>query len=110
MQYKTWGIKGSENVNVYVNGDDKEGVTVLACITASRTKLPLWIIAEGKTKVCHKQLGDVPCQNVTHSEKGWTTTDTFSEFLMSLRERYTDEDPIYPGSLPNENLPFIFNS
>ena len=92
---KTWGIKGSANVNVYVNGDDKEGVTVLACITASRTKLPLWIIAEGKTKVCHKQLGDVPCHNVTHSEKGWTTTDTFSEFLMSLRERYPDEDPIY---------------
>lgn len=92
---RTWGTKGANDVRIYVNGAAKEGVTVLAAITATRCKLPLWIIAKGTTERCHAQLGNTQGHNVTHSESGWSTVETFSEFLMSLRERYPDDEPIY---------------
>ena len=83
------------DVKVYIQGAQKEGLTVLASITASRCKLPLWIIAKGTTERCHAQVGDPQGHLVTHSENGWTTVETFSEYLMSLRERYPDDDPVY---------------
>lgn len=92
---RTWGKKGASDVRVFIQGTEKEGVTVLASITASRCKLPLWIIAKGTTERCHGQIGDPQGHLVTHSETGWTTVETFSEFLMSLRERYPDDEQVY---------------
>ena len=92
---RTWGKRGTCDVKVYIQGAQKEGLTVLASITASRCKLPLWIIAKGTTERCHAQVGDPQGHLVTHSENGWTTVETFSEYLMSLRERYPDDGPVY---------------
>ena len=69
--------------------------SAVASITASRCKLPLWIIAKGTTERCHAQVGDPQGHLVTHSGNGWTTVETFGEYLMSLRERYPDGDPVY---------------
>ena len=60
-----------------------------------RGKLPLFLIAKGKTDLCHQQLGDPQGHLVGHSKKGWTTVDTFSEFLMAVREHFRDDDPVY---------------
>ena len=92
---RIWGKRGTCDVKVYAHGADKEGVTVLASITAPRCKLPLWIVAKGTTEWCHSRVGDPQGHWATHSEKGWTTMETFSEFLMSLRERYPDDKPVY---------------
>ena len=86
---------GLEQVEVELDAKEKEGLTVLAFVTASCLKLPLWLIAKGKTDACHEQLGDPQGHLVAHSESGWTTVGTFSQFLMSLKERFADDEPIY---------------
>ena len=91
----TWGRTGEQDVSVHLDGDEKEGITVVACVTASGCKLPLWLIAKGKSDRCHGQLGDPQGHLVTHSESGWSTAETFSLFLMSIRERFRDDGPIY---------------
>ena len=95
MDLTTWGRRGDEQVDVQLDAKEKEGLTVLACVTASCLILPLWLIAKGKTDACHEQLGDPQGHLVAHSESGWTTVETFSQFLMSVRERFADDDPIY---------------
>ena len=95
MDLRTWGKRGEEAVGVHVNAVEKEGLTVVACVTASGCKLPLFLIAKGKTDLCHQQLGDPQGHLVGHSKKGWTTVDTFSEFLMAVREHFRDDDPVY---------------
>ena len=92
---KTWGRRGEDGIHVCVNGCDKDGITVVAAVTAARTKLPLSLIASGKTTACEKNLGDVSCHHKTHSETGWSTVDTFSEYLMFMREHYGDDDKIW---------------
>ena len=95
MDLTTWGHRGDEEIHVDLDAREKEGLTVVACVTASCLKLPLWLIAKGTTDACHGQLGDPQGHLVTHSESGWTTADTFCQFLMSLRERFVDDEPIY---------------
>ena len=84
---RTWGEKGADSVQIHPNGGEKDGVTVVAAITAAGTKLPLQIIATGKTSLSEKQLGDVAHHITAHSRKGWTVGVTFREFLMHIRER-----------------------
>ena len=91
----TWGRTGEEAVSIHLDGDEKEGITVVACVTASGCKLPLWLIAKGKSDRCHDQLGETCGHLVTHSESGWSTVETFSLFIMSVRERFPDNDPVY---------------
>ena len=95
MDLRTWGKKGAEEVGVHVNAAEKQGLTVVACVTASGCKLPLYLIAKGKTELCHQQLGDPQGHLVGHSETGWSTVDTFSEFLLAVREHFNDDDPVY---------------
>ena len=95
MDLTTWGRRGDEEVHVDIDASEKAGLTVVACVTASCLKLPLWLIAKGKTDACHEQLGDPQGHLVAHSESGWSTVDTFSQFLMSVRERFPDDEPVY---------------
>ena len=82
---RTWGQRGADSVQIHPNGDEKDGITVMAAITAAGTKLPLQIIAPGKTGLVERRLGDVGYHMVTHSPKGWTTGSTFREFLTAVR-------------------------
>jgi hypothetical protein len=94
---KTWAEKGAQGVHLQISGNEKEKLTVLATVAADRTKLPLVILAEGKTdRVEVSQLGDVGPHFTDHSESGWTTTDTFVRYLRFLRERlFPDDMPIW---------------
>jgi hypothetical protein len=85
----TWAPVGADGVSVGLNASDKESITVLASITAARTKLPLQFIAKGRTvRAERNQLGDIEYHETTHSESGWTTTATFLLYLQWLRARY----------------------
>lgn len=84
---RTWGENGPDSLQIHPNGDEKDGVTVVAAVTAAGTKLPLQIIATGETALCEKQLGDVAHHVTAQSRKGWTVGSTFREFLMHIRER-----------------------
>jgi hypothetical protein len=87
----TWSETGADSVQVEANGDEKAAITVTAAITASNQKLPLQIIAKGKTGRVHfTQLGDVGNNWVDHSQSGWQTEVTFGTYLRCLRNHYGD--------------------
>jgi hypothetical protein len=50
--FKTWAVKGAESAHCIVANDDKQGVTVIAGISAAGGKLPLTVIGKGKTRRC----------------------------------------------------------
>ena len=79
--------RGQDSVKLNIDGDQKAGFTIIGTISSDGAKLPLVIIAKGRTKRCHKQLGKHPnfSYKVFHSEKGWTTEAVFSEYLEWIR-------------------------
>jgi hypothetical protein len=46
---QTWAPTGAQNISPAVDGNEKDSFTVVAAITAARTKLPLFLIAAEKT-------------------------------------------------------------
>lgn len=89
---KTWAETGFENVQIRVNGNKKECVTALATIAADGTKCPLFLIAKGKTARCEEsQLGDTAYHFRTHSINGWSTHDTFKEYLHFISDLYNNQ-------------------
>lgn len=92
---KTWAEKGAQNIQFHINGDEKESITVLATITSIGTKCPLFVIAKGKTKQCEEsQLGDTAYHYKTHSENGWSTNETFQEYLHFI-SNYFNHEPLH---------------
>jgi hypothetical protein len=93
---RTWANRGAENVSLHISWKEKDAFTVVAAITAARTKLPLSLIAVGKTSVVEEShFGDVAYHRTDHSESGWTTYDTFERWLSWLRSVYDDGEPIW---------------
>lgn len=90
---KCWHKKGEDHVIRYVNGDPKNRITVVAGIRADGVKLPLQFIASGKTDyVCESQLGDVNYHFRSFSENGWTTINTFKDYIVGIRDYYGYDD------------------
>jgi hypothetical protein len=93
---KTWAPCGSDNVQVTIGGNDKDSFTALCSITAARRKLPMVMIAKGKTtRAEHSQLGDVEPHVAMHSESGWITVEGFQEYLTLLKQEFPGDDPIF---------------
>ena len=89
---KTWAETGSQNIQIRVNGNPKDSITVLATIAADGTKCPLFIIAKGKTERCEEsQLGDTAYHFKTHSVNGWSTNETFQEYLHFISNYYNGQ-------------------
>jgi hypothetical protein len=54
------GWKGMDGASLDIRGKEKATTTALATITADNRKLPLFVIAKGKTKTSEStQLGDI---------------------------------------------------
>jgi hypothetical protein len=93
---RTWAQRGGQNIALQIGGREKDCFTVVAAITAVRIKLPLTLIAAGKTIVVeHSHFGDVADHQTDHSQSGWTTHETFERWLIWVRGRYDDGDPIW---------------
>ena len=89
----TWAEKGSSNVSISVDGNEKDSITALCAITATGTKLPMMLIASGKTPAVEEsQLGDVFHHWTSHSENGWTTEETFIEYLQNLADHFNYQE------------------
>jgi hypothetical protein len=81
----TWAATGSENVAIEIPGDEKTSITAMATITADHQKLPLYLIAKGKTsRVEISQLGKIGIHQADHSPNGWQTVDTMKRYLKWL--------------------------
>jgi hypothetical protein len=88
----TWAKKGSNDVVVNIDYNTKTSITSIATITADPDfmRLPLVMIAQGKTKACEKQLGNHPEHTfyTLHSESGWSNTEFMIQYLTILRQLY----------------------
>jgi hypothetical protein len=92
---RTIAERGVEVVHSYVEGDAKACFTFFASCLADGSKLPLILLAKGKTARCHRQFGDHPGYDyrVWNSPTGWCKDYLVIDFLHVLRERF-GPDPI----------------
>jgi hypothetical protein len=90
---QTVAPRGAETVHQYTEGDAKANFTFFATITAGGAKLPLILIAKGKTDRCHKQFGshDAYDYEIWHSPTGWCTEPLMIRYLHWLRHRIPEE-------------------
>jgi hypothetical protein len=90
----TWAQKGADDVRINLTYNAKECITAIATITKDplHYKLPMALIAKGKTARCEKQLGDHPHHDywVLRSESGWSNTAVMEEYLQRLRVYYDE--------------------
>jgi hypothetical protein len=93
----TWAKKGAKTVNLRIQGNQKDCITVMGTVTASLRKLPLVILAKGKSCTVEvTQLGDTGENYTDHSESGWTTEMTFDNYLRWLRRtQFPDREPLW---------------
>ena len=76
----TRATRGADAVTINATDDEKKMVTVMASVTASGRKLPLMVIAAGKSR--HReatQLGETHLSH--HTETGWMNADAFRVYL-----------------------------
>ena len=85
--------KGKESVALNIKGDKKAGFTIMGTISSDGEKFPLFMIAEGATERCRKQLGNHPnfSYKVIHTESGWMSSGGFLEYLGWIREVVQNE-------------------
>lgn len=89
---KTWAEKGSQNVQIHVNGNVKESITALVTVATDGTKCPLYLIAQGDSNTCEKtQFGDTVHHFTNHSHKGWSTSETFQDYLHKISDHFHNE-------------------
>jgi hypothetical protein len=93
---RTWMPTGSDHVTISIEGNEKRSFTALCSITAARRKLPMIMIAKGKTsRVEQSQLGDIQPHVAMHSGSGWITIPTFEDYLRLLKRDFPGDEPIY---------------
>ena len=85
--FLTWALKGCESVTCFVSNDAKEGVTVIASISASGEKWPMMLIGKGKTRRClhNYQLTDDIWTSL--SESGWTRESVMFDYLDKVHDK-----------------------
>ena len=88
----TWARKGAKSVKVNINYNKKQCLTAIATILAASDgpdygKLPLYLIAKGKTNRCHQQIENIAdyTYEIDHSPSGWTTVPVMFNYLNWLR-------------------------
>jgi hypothetical protein len=92
----TWWDTGADDVAIHVDGDEKSVITVLATISASHKKWPLFFVAKGKTeRVERSQVGEIGIHWRSHSESGWMRQEIFAQYLHHLRQQVPDGEKIF---------------
>jgi hypothetical protein len=94
-QFLTVAQKGAEGISCLFDGDPKACITAIACIDAAGGRLPLWVVAKGKTsrsetKIrtrCHKDI-EAGRLFLTHQQSGWTSREIAAQYLEWLADRY----------------------
>lgn len=74
---------------IHSTGNEKENLTILFTISKDGEKLPGFAVARGKTDRCEEKfhidsVGDG--WEMTHSERGWCTTEVMLEYLRWFRQ------------------------
>jgi SH3-like domain-containing protein len=72
---------------------EKASFTAFGAICADGRKLPLWVIAKGKTVNCEKKFGHNPDVVMRHSESGWATENLIMEYLQWIHDGPAEGEP-----------------
>ena len=91
----TVAIRGSDEVQFQMKDDPKKSLTVIACCSRDGERLPLWVIAKGKTQICERKYRDdtrlrhfIQHKEVytDHSESGWSDQNLMIRYLQFLKD------------------------
>jgi hypothetical protein len=88
-----WAHKNLESVQCLIENNEKEGMTVIAAVTAAGIKLPLTVIGKSKTPRCLAAFHLSEQFWAATSASGWTT-DVMVTHLGMLRQRLYPEGPL----------------
>ena len=100
--HKVLAEKGIETVKIKQQAGEKQRLTAFGSITCDGKKLPLWVLAKGKTERCLEKLGNHPEVVMRYSENVWTTESVMIDYLRWLHQQL-DERPaclildVYPS-------------
>jgi hypothetical protein len=84
---RTLAEVGAQTIHGYSEGDQKAGFSVIASISADSTKMPLWIIAKGKTPRCEISYGTIPSPHkIVYSPSGWINDLIMLDYCKWLRK------------------------
>jgi hypothetical protein len=90
---KVLAEKGSNTLKLKSSRSEKESFTALGAIKADGTKLPLWVIAKGRTEKCEQKYGEHEGTIVNHSPNGWATEPLIIEYLNWIDLDAVDGEP-----------------
>lgn len=89
----TVALRGKDGVTCKFGSDEKECITVIAAIALDGTKLPLWVLAKGKTERREAKFRDDTRLKklkewviIEHSESGWNSGDVARKYLNWLHK------------------------
>ena len=89
-QIRTAAETGADDISLSVDFDEKKCITIIAAITLSGKRLPLWFLAKGKTVLCEKKFNEHDVLEryisdrkiiVIHSSSGLSTDDLMKNYI-----------------------------
>jgi hypothetical protein len=83
--------KGTDTVKLQATTGEKLSLTAFGVISAAGEKLPLWVIAKGKTERSLRKFGEIPGVVFKFSESGWATEQLILEFIEWLSVQVNEE-------------------
>jgi hypothetical protein len=93
---KVLAEKGAETVKLRAPKSKKTSFSALGAISTSGQRLPLWVLAKGKTPRSERKFGAHPGFILQHTDSGWATENLISNCIEWL---HCDIDQGYPAAL-----------
>ena len=100
---KVLAEKGAETVKLSSRTSEKTSFTALGAISAAGDKLPLWVLAKGKTRRCEHKFGNHQDILIRHTESGWATERIITSYIEWLAREVAHGSPsilvldVYPS-------------
>jgi hypothetical protein len=101
---------GSDLVKLESTTSEKTSFRALGAISCASQKLPLWVLAKGRTVQCDRKFGHHPMVIFRHSESRWATEKVTVELIEWLQREIADYRPcvfimdVYPSHLTDRVL------
>lgn len=108
----TWASKGSEHVEFTGDFNEKDMITAIAAISASKEyyKLPLCLIKKGKTDRAARVFDEIRQYfQIEVSSSGWSTVSCFANYLIWLRYELNERYKNLPGYTQSQEIDLVLD-
>lgn len=94
---KTWAYKGSKNIAINVVDSTKERISVMATISSTYCKLPLFFIsAANSPEENEEKIGElIPPNSSSFSARSYMTSNCMLEYLQFIRDQFSTDTVIH---------------